>query len=302
MGNKVDCCQYKEEKEHFSKKLFKIYSEKQDNKIAKFIVSHDIELNQSEKIPLPNIITSTRGLGELIYLNNLYLCGGDESFIGSTYFFKYSSDKGLTPLINTIYSHKYPTLIGFNNCIYCIGGLEDNINCERYLLAESRWECFPNLPKSRSGCSAYFDHSTSHFFLFGGYNYISNSMLESIAVIKVSKKTIGHKWEEFLIENSVCIKKSMMGIIPLCERKLLLLAGYEYNNSTHSEELTDDVVLVDLAEKQISKEFYKTALPCSFNDKVSITFSKDVEYLIDENFNLHKFDHKTNSFSSYRLI
>jgi len=291
MGNRIDCCHYKKEEKigEFSKKIFKIYSEIERKNIGKYILCYDLETNITEKKYLPTIIKTLKGLGELIYMNNLYLCGGDDSYLGSNHFFKYTIDNGLHPLINCIYSHKFPTLVGVDKCIYCIGGLEDNLKCERYLIDQKRWESINSLPTSRSGCSAFFDKNSSNLYLFGGYNYIKNRMLETILLMKVSDKH-NNIWEEMNIVGGEFMKKSMMGIIQIDNNLILIVGGYEYNEEKCCDVETDKVLKFDLENHDVFVEEYRLMVPSTFNSKNCVEYGYDsFDFLIDDNFNVHKF-------------
>ena len=304
MGNR-SCCIYRNDNELFSKKLMKIYIKKEEKKILQNIVFYDIETMKIEKNLISNLVTSAKGFGELLYMDCLFLCGGNESFIGSTYFLKYSFLKGLCPLVNCIYSHKYPTLVGINMNIYCIGGLEENVNCERYLLLENRWESICSLPESRSGCSPFYDEVNNYLYLFGGYNYVKSTIIDSIIRIKITNKSSGNPWEVFSLNslNGSLLKKTMMGVITLKNSCFLLLGGFSYNEASFSENETGSVIKVDLQKRTLTEEKYRLKTPSSFNSKSSIQFNNEsYSFLIDDKYNIHKFDHDYQEFSIKKIL
>ena len=178
--------------------------------------------------------------------------------------------------------------VGVDQNIYCIGGLEDNLNCERYLIEQNRWESINSLPTSRSGCSAFFDRKRSNLYLFGGYNYIKNRMLETILVMKLLDKK--NCWEEINIVGGEFMKKSMMGIIHLDNNLILLVGGYEYNDEKCCDIETDIVLKFDIENLDVFVEEYKLMVPSVFNSKNSVEYGHDsFDFIIDDNFNVHRF-------------
>lgn len=235
---------------------FKLSEKSQETKM---IYIFDIESETSLKTQPFILLNSFDGLGQLNFNNNLYLCGGSDKKKGGTYFLMYDPVKvmnSLTMMINCLFDHKLPSMIGYKNeFIIVAGGLEGNVKCEIYALLKKKWKALPELPESRYGCSLLNEEKLEFIYLFGG---ISNDNYCG-SVLRLNMKSL-IVWESVIVkDNSTLLQKSHFSIIKYDRNTLLLLGG-----SKKGEEYTDSVVEFDLITKSAKSSSLKLSRTAKF--------------------------------------
>lgn len=186
----------------FSKKLFYL-AEIPKSKIARLKI-FDIEEEQAfeEMLMLP-IMHSLEHISQINYLGSLYLCGVN-SIVGSnsgSFLLKITMNV-TSPissiLVNSIYPHSCPSMVGWKNeYLFVIGG-RGQIQCEYYNLKQPNWHKFPSLPEERFKCSLLLDEFNNSLYLFGGYCSISNKNVKTILKLNILQ---GSNWEMIIISD-----------------------------------------------------------------------------------------------------
>jgi len=188
------------------------------NKKGEFILlSYDIEEQNFEefKVTFP-IIKTIEGMSELNIDKKLFLCGiSPKQQNEGSFLFKINLDKNgfeneeqniANVLINSQYSHIYPSLIqDKNGRILCIGG-KGQTQCEMYDLNMNKWCSLPQLPTERYKCSLCLDTKGDFVYLFGGISqdFENEKKDENNSEIKILRMNLVRLliWENLIIKNN----------------------------------------------------------------------------------------------------
>lgn len=172
------------------------------------------DINQNNTLIIEKkleIVKTLEGLSELNFEQELYLCGNSnqEDDEGSFLFELNPINPKTKILVNSIYSHYYPSLIsGENKYIYCIGG-KGQTRSEFYDIEKNNWESLPNLPEERYLCTLSLDSKNKTIYLFGGINSINTNIgnnckiyIESDYILKLRLiKSKNKNWEKIEIKD-----------------------------------------------------------------------------------------------------
>ena len=170
------------------------------------------DINQNNTLIIEKkleIITTLEGLSELNFDQELYLCGNSklEDDEGSFLFELNPINPKTKTLVNSIYSHYYPSLISYESkYIFCIGG-KNQIRCEFYNIEKNNWEPLPNLPEERYLCTLSLESKNKTIYLFGGINSLNPNIgnnfkvnIENDYILRIKNEKY-RKWEKLEIKD-----------------------------------------------------------------------------------------------------
>ena len=189
------------------------------NKKGEFVVlSYDVEEQyfQEFKVTFP-IIKTIEGMSELNIDKKLYLCGiSPKQKDEGSFLFKIDLDKKgfeneeqniANVLINSQYSHIYPSLINDKNeKILCVGG-KGQTQCELYDLNANKWHSLPQLQEERYKCTLCLDAKKEYVYLFGGINQNIDKEIkenDNNSDIRILRMNLDRLliWENLIIKNN----------------------------------------------------------------------------------------------------
>jgi len=252
---------------------------------TKMIYIYDIESETSLKTQPFILLNSFDGLGQLNFNNFLFFCGGSEKKKGGTYFLQYDPIKSinsLTMMINCLFDHKYPSMIGYKNeFIIVVGGMEGNTRCEIYGVNKKKWKALPELPEPRFGSSLLSEEKQEFIYLFGGIstdNYC-------VSVLRLNMKSL-IVWESVIVkENSYLLQKSHLAIVKY-DRSLILLLG----GSKKDEEFTDQILEFDLVSKTVKQSNLRLSRPAKFFMSNYADLNNQTFFFFDTSSYVHTFN------------
>ena len=267
------------------------------SKETKMVYIFDIESEIIIKTQPFILLNSFEGLSQLNFNNSLYLCGGNDKKKGGTYFLMYDPVKAinsLTMMINCLFDHKFPSMIGYKNeFIIVVGGLESNVKCEIYGLIKKKWKALPDLPEVRYGCSLLNDEKQDIVYLFGGIS--SDNYCGS--VLKLNMKSL-IVWESLVVkDNSSLLQKSHFSILKYDKNTILLLGG-----SNNDEEFSDSVIEFDLITKSARSSILKLKKHAKFSMSNYADLNNQNFFLFDINSNFHIFNKIESKFRVFNYI
>ena len=224
-------------------------------------------------------------MAQLNLNDNIYFCGSKyNDYDSGAYFLKYEpniTSSNLNYLINSKNYHYFPTMISAKNeFIIIIGGLE-SLSCEIYSIYSHVWKTIPDLPDERYKCSAYCDNSSDHVYLFGGYN--NHKKINYGTILRLNLK-MNVMWESFFVNSDLnIISKNSTSILKI-NNTVYILGGIDNNNCK-----TDDIVEFNLTTKKASLSNNILCKPSSFLQVSGVDLGKNVFYIFDDDFFIHKF-------------
>jgi hypothetical protein len=231
------------------------------------------------------ILTDQKGLAQLNLNDTIYFCGSKyNDFYSGAYFFKYEPNvtgSNLNFLINSKNYHYFPTLIfAKNEFIIVIGGLEST-SCEIYSIFSHIWKTLPDLPDERYKCSAYSDNSTDHVYLFGGYNSYKKVNYGSILKLNLKQNVL---WESFYVNSDTNLLSKNSTAIMKINNTVYILGGEDNNNCK-----TDEIIEFNLNSRRALLSKNSLCKPSSFLQVSGVDLGKNVFYIFDDEFFIHKF-------------
>ena len=185
---------------------------------------------QIEKIiEFPITIELTKfleGNGFCNYKNKIYISGGIYKNQPSTYFLKYDpSYKTIIPLQPMKISKTNHSMIGYNDKIYCIGGMNNNKN-EYYDIKDLKWELMPNLNVTERQFPMLYINNN---FLYAFCGLKNNITLNSIERINLNNLSSGWNFVNYKNPENLDINIYGCGIIPFDDNVILLVGGKNNN-------------------------------------------------------------------------
>ena len=296
---------YNNDKEPFSESFEKSdldsqvnSSSKEGKKLGQFeLISYDLEYDGYFKlnVHIP-VIKDLEGLSEVNMKGNLYLCGTNPDSNGAEneggFLFKISPGQSMAQiLINSKFSHVNPSLIcdDNNNFIYCIGG-HNQVKCEVYDVAVSKWISLPDLEEERYKSSLIIFNkfeltSTPHLYLFGGLNSKSRAIEQSILKLNLNDPS---KWEKIEAQDPSFVPRISAGCVAFKNSDEIFVFGGE----TVDGEMLDDVIKVNTRNNKYSYTGNKLKNKTKFINLNGMELTENIYYFIDYFNQAHDF-HRT---------
>lgn len=244
---------------------------------VEYRLSFDLDLNFF-------LIKDLDGLGQINFNNNLYLCGSPKNSVNTgSYLLRYDPKKAnnqTSLLINSIYSHYFPTVIGFKlDYLFVIGG-EESIKCECYNLQINKWKIMPDLPEERYRSNAVFDETNDTMFLFGGYDSFTRMNRESI--LRLNLKVLS-EWEYLIVKKfTSLLARNSFSIIKTEKNNILILGGIG-----NQGEKINNIIEFDLSSYKINLSKKKLSRGSSFLQSGGLDLNKTTYFLFDDDFHIH---------------
>ena len=273
------------------------------NKKGEFILlSYDVEEQNFEefKVTFP-IIKTIEGMSELNIDKKLFLCGiSPKQQNEGSFLFKINLDKNgfeneeqniANVLINSQYSHIYPSLIhDKNGRILCIGG-KGQTQCELYDLNMNKWCSLPQLPKERYKCSLCLDTKGDFVYLFGGINqdFENEKEDENNSEIKILRMNLVRLliWENLIIKNNnrniIVNRVSSAAFTFKYDEDFIFIAGGE---DSHQNSL-DNIIRFSIKKLKFETTGIKLKNKSIFTNQNSISIDEQTHCLIDNLNGIH---------------
>ena len=235
----------------FSKKLIYI-SEISTSKLCRVRIFDVEEEKCFEQKILLRIITSLEGISQINMNNCLYLCGSNDEASNSVGSYLLKIDISISPLqpiilINSIFSHNFPSLINYLNDYLIVVGGKNQIQCECYQLSNTKWKQLPTLPDDRYKATLFCDEQNDNIYLFGGYN--SSGKCNSKSILRLNMKTCSI-WELIVVkenENFLARNSSICFMFEGTD-KIFICGGKDNNDKD-----TEYIIEYDSNRKTIKK-------------------------------------------------
>jgi hypothetical protein len=267
-----------------NKKFYFLSQTNPNSKICNFSIFDIDEEKCFEKNLFLRIISNLVGFSQINLNNSLYLCGSnnEESNEGS-YLMKFDYNYS-TPfiLVNSIYSHFFPSLIGFKENLVVVGGKE-NVFCEIYYEKNSKWKEIAKLPSDRFKCNLISDEKNNFIYLFGGYTKISKKNCNNILRLNMNNFI----WENILINNNEFFLERNSSLLFSFNDHIFICGGFDNNN-----EKTEYIIQFNITKRKVKKFYEKlkknSAFDVTFNvDNFSVGIDNDgYIHTISKNFRL----------------
>jgi len=246
---------------------------------------YDVEYRHSYDLDLNFfLIKDLDGLGQVNFNNNLFLCGSAKNSVNTgSYLVKYDPKKvnnNTTILINSIYNHYFPTIIGFKSDYLMVIGGEDNLKCECYNLQINKWKIMPELPEERYKSNAIFDENNDTIYLFGGFD--SFTRLNRDGILKLNLKVLSD-WEYLIIKKSNNLFARNSFSLIKSDRNFIMLLGGIGNEG----EKLDNIVEFDLNNFKLTLSKKKLSKCSSFIQTGGMDLNKTSYFLFDDEFHIH---------------
>lgn len=276
---------------HYKGQCFKenLNSEKDKFKFLFYDISQNTSIIIEKKL---EIVKSLEGLSELNLDQSLYLCGNSrlEANEGSFLFELNPINPKTKILVNSVYTHYYPSLISLeNNYIFCIGG-KNQIHCEYYNIEEKIWIPLPKLPEERYMCTLSHDSKYNSIYLFGGINsrkcningelYIENDYILRLKI------DINLDWEKIGVKENYekkLLKRISAGSLVFDDQKdnIYILGG-----ENEKKQYLDDIITYNINSKNLNKTNQKLQFPTIFFNQYSKKYeNNDYIYVFIDKFN-----------------
>jgi hypothetical protein len=243
------------------------------------------------------IIKDLDGLSQLNFNNNLYLCGASmNNDLSGSSLLKLDPVKignNAYVLINSIYHHYYPTLLGFRgDLIVAIGGYKNKL-CEVFNIKTNKWRALPDLPEERYKCCVINDDMSEFLYLFGGLNSESAQNCTSILRLNMKNSLV---WETMIVKaNAHLLAKNSCSVMKFDRLNVIYIIGGRDN----SDQLTDTIIEYDVNSRIASLNRKRLECKASFFQDTGSDLNKSEFFIFDENTNIHKIsknDFKINMF------
>lgn len=264
----------------FSKKIYYL-TEIPRSKMVRLKI-FDIEEEQAfeEKLMLP-IIHSLDHISQINYLGSLYLCGANSIVASNSGSFLLKITMNITSplssiLVNSIYPHSCPSMVGWKNeYLFVIGG-KGQIQCEYYNIRQPNWHKLPSLPEERFKCSLLLDESNNQIYLFGGYCSIGNKNVRTILKLNILQ---GINWEMVIIfDNELCLARNCSVCLQFDGNSSIYILGGKNDEG----KATDDIIEYNPNEKRsVSVMKQKLIKPSIFDEQNGVDLNKTQFNYID---------------------
>ena len=231
---------------------------------------------QIEKIiEFPITIELTKfleGNGFCNYKNKIYISGGIYKNQPSTYFLKYDpSYKTIIPLQPMKISKTNHSMIGYNDKIYCVGGMNNNKN-EYYDIKELKWELMPNLNVNERQFPMLYINKN---FLYAFCGLKNNIIINTIERINLNNLNSGWNFVNYKNPDNLDINIYGCGIIPFEENSILLFGGKNNN------EILKKVFKYNFPTDSFHKSGYYTSI--DFGIDFPVYFRENVLHNLNDN-------------------
>lgn len=227
------------------------------------------------------IFKDIKGLSQLNINNSLYLCGTPNNYENAgSYLIRYdigniSSNSNF--LVNSIFPHYKPTMIGIKNEYILVIGGEKMKRCEYFNLKTNKWRSVPELPEERFNCCAVYEENSENVYLFGGFNSLTGHNCSSILFLNFR---VNLTWETQLIkDNTSLLARNSSAIIKFDRTSIYILGGIDNDNNC-----MDSIVEFDLQSKELGLSRKKLIRAASFSLQTGVDLNK-AEYSFFDNDN-----------------
>ena len=274
------------------------------NKKGEFkILSYDVEEEDFiEFIVTFPIIRTIEGMSELNVDKKLFLCGispkqkNEGSFLLQINLDKrdFDNDEQINAeiLINSHFTHIYPSLIhDKNKKILCVGG-KGQTKCELYNLNTNKWFSLPQLPEERYKCTLCLDSKGDFVYLFGGINTDKdniNNKNENDAEIKILRMNLEKQliWENLIVKNNqknISINRVSSGAFTFKydEDFIFIIGGEDFE-----ENYLDDILRFSIKNLKFESTGIKLKNKAIFINQNGSSSNEQIHYLIDSFNNIH---------------
>ena len=201
------------------------------------------------------------GISQINIHNSLYLCGTNDDPSDSVGSYLLKIDLSVSPiqplvLINSIFSHYYPSLIQFKNELIVIEGT-NQIQCECYQISHSKLKQMPSLPEERFKAAAFSDEKGDSIYLFGGNSLNGNS--KSILKLNMPQSSI---WEIINIKQNeyFLARNSSVAFMFESTDNIYICGGKDNNNND-----TEYIVEYNIKTNSLKKFDRTLKKVCSFD-------------------------------------
>jgi hypothetical protein len=271
----------------FSKKIYFLIQKKNSPICTLKIFDIEEEKCFTQKLYL-KVIKTLSGISQLNINNTLYFCGineinNDNNSVGSYMFkIKYSNfNPSLYFLVNSVYTHIYPSMSLWKNEIIIIIGGKDQIECEGYLINQSKWIDLPPLPEDRFRCSLFPDEKNNLIYLFGGLSTITNNNMKNILRMNME---LCDKWDMILIkENEGFLARNSSVAFMFDNSDIIYICGGKNNNGEETEYICE----YNITNKSVKKSKHSMKNICSFDMQGFGDLNKNYFAFIDNSFIVH---------------
>ena len=187
--------------------------------------------NTMRKVEFPPLLGIKQFLKDCSWVNHknkLYILGGEFKSKKSKIFIEYNSqNNSFKRLPDSKHAHKGHCLIVYDNCIYCIGGAQDE--CEKYDLNDNTWSILPKMAFTQENPILYV-HNNNLFSLFGTNE--NGKFIDNIQKLNLKN---AKKWVNVNYNRNGCNLKIMgCGIIEMDANRVYLLGGRLENEVSKS--------------------------------------------------------------------
>ena len=173
-----------------------------------------------------------------------------------------STGYNISQLCNMIYPRGGHTLVGLvPNLIIAIGGINNNITCEAYIVDENKWEEIAPIQQSRIDANVFIYNN--YIYLFGGLYYNTQSLqyqylnsFERLSLINPQKNA----WEYVFPKYNNCemdsIMKTNCGILAKNESTVYIIGGQQ-GHDLYSDDIIElnmeNLMITLIKDKKIPK-------------------------------------------------
>lgn len=276
------------------------------NKNGEFmLLSYDVEeeLFVEFYIKFP-IIKSIEGMSELTIDKKVYLCGispkqkDQGSFLFQIDINNRNSENELQinaeVLINSQYTHIYPSLIhDENGKILCVGGKKQTY-CELYNLNMNKWFTLPQLEEERYKCTLCLDAKENYVYLFGGINTDinkDNKENEDDEKVKILRMNLQRLliWENLIVKNNsrnITINRISAGAFTFKfdEDFIFIVGGEDFEENCLDNVLRFSIKNLKFESTGIKLKIKNKAI---FTNKNGVSINEQAYCLIDDFNNIH---------------
>ena len=201
-----------------------------------------------------------------------YISGGIYKNQPSTYFLKYDpSYKTIIPLQPMKISKTNHSMIGYNDKIYCVGGMNNNKN-EYYDIKELKWELMPNLNVNERQFPMLYINKN---FLYAFCGLKNNIIINTIERINLNNLNSGWNFVNYKNPDNLDINIYGCGIIPFEENSILLFGGKNNN------EILKKVFKYNFPTDSFHKSGYYTSI--DFGIDFPVYFRENVLHNLNDN-------------------
>ncbi len=167
-----------------------------------------------------------------------------------------------------------------NEIVIIVGGKEQ-IECEGYLITQTKWIDLPPLPEDRYKCSLLQDEKNNLIYLFGGLSSITKNNMKNILRLNME---LLDKWDMILIKENESLLSRNSSIAFMFDNSNIVYICGGVNNENKE---TDYICEYDIFEKKVKMSKYSMKTFCSFNLQGYGDLNKSHFAFIDNQFYVH---------------